>query len=84
MLGNFGLALACAAYGLSSERGAILVLDVLPRRRSRRIIPQLQQLGVGDRVQLSLVESRMPGNGHVRFEQHDEWTEQRATSASKF
>jgi hypothetical protein len=19
----------------------------------------------------------MPGNGHVRFEQHDEWTEQR-------
>jgi predicted MFS family arabinose efflux permease len=29
VLGNFGLALACVAYGLSSERGAILILDAV-------------------------------------------------------
>ncbi len=64
VLGNFGLALACAAYGLSSERGAILVLDaVLLEASILTHYPQLQELGVGDRVQLSLVESRMPRNG---------------------
>ena len=29
VLGNFGLALACVAYGLSSERDAILILDAV-------------------------------------------------------